>query len=79
MKSIFKFSTGIGFAFGPVVLTVWLLFFKLVPYIGSLIPAGEWHPLLAFLVGVVVALFGGIELVILSIMLGFFVAASIFD
>ena len=77
MKNLLKLLFAGAFAFAPIYYTIHLLFYKLAPYIASLIPAGEWHALLAVAVYVAIAFLGGIELIILSLLLGFSIAGMI--
>jgi len=77
MKSLLKLFLAIGIAVVPVWYTIHLLFFKLAPYVASLIPAGEWHALLAVAVYFAIALIGGIEIVLIVLMLSVSVAGFI--
>ena len=50
----------------------YLIFFKLAPYITSLIPAGSWESILRLIVYVVLGYFGGIGIPVTFIILGIF-------
>ena len=78
MKKVLKFITAVVVALGPIWLTVWGLFFKLAPYITSLIPAGEWHALLSVLVYFLISACGGIEIVIFAGIIGTGIATILF-
>ena len=76
MKDVVKFLTALFFAFGPAALVVWLLFGKLAHAIITAIPSGQFHDLLSVLTYVVIALFGGIELPFVILMLSFMIVGA---
>jgi hypothetical protein len=77
MKSLLKLFLANAIAIAPVWYAIHLLFFKLAPYVASLIPAGEWHALLAAIVYIGIAVFGGIEIVVVVFMLSVSIAGFI--
>lgn len=48
------------------------MFFKLAPYIGTLIPAGQWQGLIKVIAYFLVAYFGGIGIPMVLIVWGIF-------
>lgn len=60
------FTMGIG------VVLFWAIFFKLAPYVGSLIPSGDWTPLLMMLVYIIIVCLGGVMIPITIILFGAF-------
>jgi Kef-type K+ transport system membrane component KefB len=69
-----RFLVSIVIGVGPAAVAIWLLFCKLAPYIVSVIPQGQYHSLFAVLTYVALSLLGGIEAVVISFVLGMFVA-----
>jgi hypothetical protein len=57
----------------------YLIFFKLAPWLCSLLPAGEWTPILKVVVFIAVAYFGGILISVLCIILGFLAFIAILN
>ncbi len=54
------------------------MFFKLAPYVCTLIPAGQWQQLLKVAVYVVVAYIGGLGFPFVLIILGIFLVSKRF-
>ena len=53
-------------------VTFWAIFFKLAPWIASMVPAGDWSKLLRVLIYVIVGYFGGIGIPIALFILGIY-------
>lgn len=58
------------------ILAFYLIFFKLAPWIGSLIPLGDWTPILKIVVYVLVAWLGGFGVSITLVALGIYIIIS---
>lgn len=61
---------GVGMI-GSGIIVFYIMFFKLAPWISSLIPAGDWKPILKFVVYILVGYFGGVEILVGLIVGGF--------
>ena len=62
-----------GFSLISIAIIIfYVLFFKLAPYVASVIPAGEWHQLGAILVYIVIGYCGGLVLPLCIFVYGVF-------
>lgn len=75
MKNLLKLIPGL-FISCIGVLSFWAIFFKLAPYVVSLIPKSDWSAMISFLTYILIAWIGGVTIPLMIFICGIWLLSA---